>query len=573
MLQVELRLEHLDSSASGESARLGVHIESRLKQPALARFSIEMLDDRGQEVRPAIISEVKSLGAKGKGFRESFDTPKGLADGHYQVRVTAVALGREDGASEQAQVYLRVRDGQIAPLTTQEWIAESRVTIANESPEATPTISGPVYCNSCEPCTDCDPEPTSSGTVVGRLQFWNKRGLFCPNTADCSGSLYPQYQFDTMLPLRETRVLVRRASDNSIIGSGTTDSNGNFTVSWSTPGTVSGVNAYLVWNAAHKDGRFMLTDPSGVRYNLRTGNIAWLQSGVTTNIPWSVTSWGSSAAPNDIANLYDGAWRSWQALRQSNRMLAYFTGLDIRAFTVPSSCNTSCAVGAENRVYIVAPNRAYSSTVLHEMGHIASYKSSRDQNFRSGVNYCWPNTEPSGSEVCDHSYETVEWDAAAFEEGVANFFATLSLFNSNARAPHICNISQASCQTANAGSAVEPSSGIPYTSASSYPKRCTEYEARQSISTTRYLWDAYDSQVDFPEENLQRGAWEFFDTIHAFPNGRSYGDKDEPWCCFVSCWICSYDARSADNFREHWLTWGTNSYNAWYLNCAPGTGP
>jgi hypothetical protein len=242
------------------------------------------------------------------------------------------------------------------------------------------------------------------------------------------------------------------------------------------------------------------------------------------------------------------------ALSLSNRMNAYFTGLEVRAFD--NVCPTSCANGGQNRITLDT-NAAYmpQARILHEMGHIASYKASRDQSYRFGGDYCWPNTNQSG---CGWSLTSAEWSAANFEEGMATFLGDAALYAQNAVAPHTCITSAAACATNSFN--IETSSG----------SSCTSNGNRWALSVDRYLWDAYDSRIDYATDTLSRNYYEFIDTIHAFDNGNANRQKDEPWCSWPNQNSrCDFDGRSAVDFRENWIVWGQNTTSQWTNNCGP----
>src|SRR4051812_33400628 len=77
--------------------------------------------------------------------------------------------------------------------------------------------------------------PPSSGTVSGNVAFFQNQGNFCTTTRSCTGATYLQSQYQTNMPIGETKVFIQRASDNATIGQGVTDGNGRFTISWTDP--------------------------------------------------------------------------------------------------------------------------------------------------------------------------------------------------------------------------------------------------------------------------------------------------------------------------------------------------
>lgn len=388
------------------------------------------------------------------------------------------------------------------------------------------------------------------GTVSGSYNLYQNQGNFCPSSRVCTGAKYLQSQYQTYMPVADTRIYVLRASDGAILGQGSTDASGNFSVGWYDPSASSSTVAVnVVWRGEHRDGRFNLRTASGGvwQFNSPVFSVAAYQ---TTNIGW--WTWGVSGAPNGLANLYDGARRGWvSSLSQSNRMNAYFSNVEIRAFD-SATCPTSCANGDSNRI-TMDDNSAYSpqARVMHEMGHIASYRASRDQSYlQAGNQTCYPNTNTG----CGWGLDTGEWASVAFEEGMATFLADVALYWPSATAPHTC-ISAGACGTGVFN--LEASEGT----------SCAADRNRYPLNNNRYFWDVYDSNVDYTGENLSRGVWEVIDTIHAADNGYENRQKSEVYYQFIFVWVDDVDGRSAIDFRENWITWGTNSSTQLANNC------
>jgi len=396
--------------------------------------------------------------------------------------------------------------------------------------------------------------PPSNGTVSGHVAFFQNQGNFCPSspTRSCTGATYVQSQYHTDMPIAETKVYIRRG-DGVVIGAGVTDSSGNFTISWNNPSTTGDITANFIWVGEHKDGRFAVRTSSGGQWTFWTPNFT-LNAGVNTNI--GTWTWGNSSAPNSLANVYDGAFHMWSfGLSQSNRMNAFFTGLSIYAFD--NTCPTSCASGPDNRITL-DNNAAYQpqARIMHEMGHIASYKGSRDQNRRQTGDcefYSYPSTScVSGS---GWSLTSKEWEGAAFEEAVATHLGDVSLYRAFATEPHTC-LSSAECSTGSFN--IETSPGT----------SCGTDQNRVPLNHIRYHWDNYDSVSDYTGENLSRGMWEVVDTLNAFNNGNGNRQKDEPFDTFLGIpFTDDLDGRSPIDFRENWIVWGTDSSTQLSNNC------
>jgi hypothetical protein len=403
------------------------------------------------------------------------------------------------------------------------------------------------------PCSAGSPPPPSSGTVSGGVAFFQNQGNFCPASRTCTGATYVESQYHTNMPIGETKVFIQRASDNLTIGQGVTDSSGRFTISWTNLVTTGNITANFIWVGEHKDGRFAVRTSSGGQWVFWTPNFTLNAGGNTEIGTWT---WGSSGAPNSLANVYDGAFHMWSfGLSQSNRMNAFFTGVSIYAFD--DVCPTSCANGPNNRITLDT-GAAYSpqGRIMHEMGHIASYKGSRDQSFTQTGN-CAFYSYPSMTCVTGSGWNLTspEWEAAAFEEGVATHLGDVCLYRAFATDPHTC-LSDTACGTGSFN--IETSLGT----------TCATDQNRWPLNHVRYHWDNYDSTSDYTGEDLSRGMWEVVDTLNAFPVGIDNRDKDEPFAVQNgSIVIDDLDGRSPIDFRENWISFGTNSSTQLANNC------
>ncbi len=390
----------------------------------------------------------------------------------------------------------------------------------------------------------------SFGTVEGNLQFFQNQGNFCPADRDCTGAKYTSAQFNTNQPITNVKVYIRRDSDNLVLGQGTTNNVGDFTVQWNLPGgEKKDVDAHLLIRYEHQDDRFTVNTEGGGLW-VTSSWVFVLEHDVVHK--FGVGTLGNAASPSAIANIYDGAVKMWNnSLSQSGRMKAFFTGVSIRAFDDAGLCGSSCALGPNNRV-LMDPNSAFmpQARVMHEMGHIASYVASKNQQFTYGGDYCWPAT---GN--CGWTMNTAEWGAAQFEEGVATHLGDVGLYFPGAPQPHSC-LSVGSCPNA---SNIETSLG----------NSCTANQSRRPIQSTRYHWDNYDSLDDFEtpaSDALSMGMWHVVDTIHALDNGTGDDDKDEPWNAAYTA-LDDRDGRSNIDFRQAWNDHGTNSATQLTQNC------
>ena len=424
----------------------------------------------------------------------------------------------------------------------------------------------------------------SSGTVEGTLTFYQNQGNYCPATRDCTGAKYTQAQFATFQPLRNTKVYILRQPGSAVIGQGTTNGAGVFKIKWVTGQSSSDnkdVAARLIVRFEQDDGRFAVHRVTGALWLAAHDFVA---DHGNHSQKLGTLSLGNAAAPNEVANIFDGAVRMWNnSLGQSNRMNLYFTNLSIRAFEPPppappaanNTCQTSCAIGSFNpdepdqpgfgpHLVRMDPNNsgfAPQARVMHEMGHIASFVASRDQSYNWGGDYCFPTTAaavaPLTCAAAGWNIGSPEWGAAMFEEAAATHLADVGLYFPTATQPRTC-ISTTFCSNA-ANNNIETSLGT----------TCGVNVNRQAINSVRYHWDNYDNLDDYTgaaSDNLNMGMWHVVDTIHALGNGTGELQKDEPWNGTGTI-LDDRDGRSNTDFQIAWNNFGTNSATQLSQNC------
>src|SRR5918996_4101982 len=158
------------------------------------------------------------------------------------------------------------------------------------------------------------PAWASSGTMSGTFQF-TQRQENCGNGVNAK---YPCGQYNTPRPVRNSRVEIRRASDNALLGAGTTNNLGGFNVAWTDNSASGNVSVLVWWRSQQADDRYRMTDAAGGLYYF------WVPAqtavnGANTGI--GTWTWGT----NNLANVWDGANMMWYySLSQTNRMNAFF---------------------------------------------------------------------------------------------------------------------------------------------------------------------------------------------------------------------------------------------------------
>ncbi len=376
-----------------------------------------------------------------------------------------------------------------------------------------------------------------SGVARGSVWHWNMQGNFCLASRNCTGAKYPQSQYNTYQPVRNVKVYVRD-QNSVIIGQGTTNTSGDFLVAWFRTSAPTGI--HITWHAEHYSNRFVVYDANGGLWNLWSYNVTPVLGGITE---FGGLAWGSSGAPLQITNWYDGAEREWRdALVFSTRQFAYFTGVTMLSGS--STCDTSCASGSENKIWLDVNSWSRpQARVMHEMGHIADDRSHRGQDVWQMVDYCYPST----GTCLEWSLGTAEWSSATWAESIATFFADAALWDRSAVEPYTC-YSEVECPADHS---------IEYRPANV----CVAEEYRMPITVTRILWDFYDTNADWSTQADGTTWWQdvrsatfeqMVETLYAFPDGRSGSQKNEGWTCpgFEIETSCSYGNRDARNIAD-----------------------
>ena len=362
----------------------------------------------------------------------------------------------------------------------------------------------------------------SSGVISGTLQFYNKNGHYCPTGASCTQSLYKQAAYGTFTGFPEIEVILVNAA-NFQIASGSTDSAGNYKMSWAYGGGTGNVTgARLRVNFKQKHGRFVFHSLGGSHTTPMSSPSEpfTLVHGSTQLAPQVLATykWGNAVTPHTTPNLYWAAWKMWESLKSSPRMVSYFTGLCIlvgeKSSGIPvtsTDCQaSSCAHGrfskynvgnlpswAEKKPTIVIdgwPTTAFNpqSRVMHEMGHIADFLAGPSNGLlrSTGYNYdaLTPNTWDEYS---------LEWRPTALTEGLATFLAVQAFHTEYDPGPYVCTAN------GNSGEAGKRHCYPPGTVVDTdsiedrlFGGSCVTKEGRRPISAMRYFWDIYDFSSD-----------------------------------------------------------------------------
>lgn len=366
----------------------------------------------------------------------------------------------------------------------------------------------------------------ASGYVRGYWKVYQNQGNYCDeDTRNCTAAQYLKSEYHTYVPIENAKVYVKD-HNGAVIGTGATSSTGYFSVLWNRGSAPSYVRVYFSFE--HKDNIYRVRSSNGGTYSYWTPEIYGTSDG--SNIYSGTWNVGSSSGPSGLGNIFNGAQRMWyDALNYSARMQNSFTNLEIRAY--PTDCETACAKGEENRIHL--PSGAEfrpQARILHEMGHIASYKS-KPRRLTPG-SYCYPLT----SGKCGWSFDSEEWRGHALEEGRATFFGDVAIYWSWAVDPRTCN-SEIECVDYSIEQGVA----------------CTDERGRWAINNDRYMWDIYDTVND--GESVSANYYSFFDTIGAIPSGYSWGQAE-------SFWDANHNVDAWDSFHSwEWHNAMLNHYS------------
>lgn len=364
-----------------------------------------------------------------------------------------------------------------------------------------------------------------SGTATFKVRFFQNQGNFCPTisdpTRDCSSTQYDESMFGVNQVVSGTKAYLFKTG-GAAIGSGITDANGDVTMTWIDFSCSSGsISAVMNWRFQHGDDRFAVKDITGATWSSSSSPVT-LTNGATQNL--GTFTKGSSATPDPLANVYDGASRMWEfALNDSAHMRSYFTGLDILAFepSVGATCPTSCAIGTSTVRLDAAAEFKPQARIMHEMGHIASQWAHPSQNFQFGGNYNFPSGTPGGG---GWSMTTSEWSHASFEEGYATFLGDRSIYWQGNDEPTTCNSTSFCSNSASTNTETTVGSGL---CASTGGTGSTE--ERNALNVIRFLRDIYDTNSDFTDDVLASSYASIIDTAEEFGTGTIDSGKNEPW--------------------------------------------
>lgn len=419
------------------------------------------------------------------------------------------------------------------------------------------------------------PARAVTGYVTGSWQFWNQNGNYCPSNNDCVGAWYTQSMYDTPLPISNGSVWIIDTSD-AIIGTGSTDDNGNYTVAWSRSTFPSQIGVVIL--PYHKDGRFFLADASGLLINDWFGFFNTAAS-TSPSAPQDVGSHtvGSSNDPSWYDNAYwaiEWQWRftmSVVGILQTNLTYVEIRGFaDVISGYLPYSmdtCETSCAWGPTKKVHLddnagLAPQ----ARAMHEVGHIASYVTHPWQLANGSGTIFGVNMSYGGSGWSPYG---PEWGSGAFEEAWATHYGSATFWADDAETPTTC-LSTNHCYDPYTGEPAEATD----LEATSYPystNNCGSAESRWPLSAMRYFWDVFDNHNDCIGDTYSaaQGQWaDHFYNLAWYPEGTGVDQIDETWNSARTS-VTEPDGRGSSSYMWNYYANAADTYFLWEDNCSP----
>ena len=405
-----------------------------------------------------------------------------------------------------------------------------------------------------------------TGVVTGTLKSFNRLGHYCDDDGrDCTGSNYNKSDFSKYQPLRDMKVVI--LVDGRWAGFGTTNQFGAYQIAWSREGTWQPSVLKLITFLQHKDGRFTVYDSDATFHQL-WGSTTNISVGTTSTNPQSLGTWywGSANSPIDEANTYEGAWRTWRyAFQYSSRLRNYFNSLKIINNATVTNTLTNIVSGVSDfrgstfTVRMGNDQQYIYNTIYHELGHAASYKASRDQKFQSATNYCWPTAgNCNGTARSGHNYQTPEWGAPQFEEGLADGIGVVSAFWSNNHEPIGCtNRPETACPRFNVMNSFDYENRTSQT--------CVAPEQRYELNTIRYVRDLYDQG-----DGVRLSFWKLIEGLYEFSNSSWENGKNEPWNSSLTAFDDLDGGRSTRDYQQHIDSrFSINSIPQYNYNCTP----
>lgn len=424
----------------------------------------------------------------------------------------------------------------------------------------------------------------TSGQVTGLVTFMSLNANFCDASQgqNCSGATYTDANFNTSLPIANAVVDILDNNSN-VIGTGATQSNGRFHISWDSAGHPAPTFLTFQWWSIDAGGRYAVNDTNGAPF-LFTGTKQIEPQPGDPERDFGKLIWFN----NGQANVYAAAQNTVVALLENATLVANLMNVDIRVFYGAGAagplgvCPTGCAGIAAGGVPTVqlSTNDKFmnQSRVQHELGHIAGRLLSPRKLIGD---YCFPDTGAAGG-VCTDSdgdgvtqarswnLTTPEWGNDGFEEAFATFIGDRVIYGQSATQPTTC-ISAAACSATASLSQVETSTGNGNVGICPQNNQAMR---RSALIIDRYLRDIYDSSNDSStcaagtaatcqwtapsyNDTHHRSFAEMLNVISRFPAGTQNHERNEPFVTGSTTVINDREGFNCDDYMFVYINNGT----------------
>jgi hypothetical protein len=315
------------------------------------------------------------------------------------------------------------------------------------------------------------------GWINGRLLFYDTRSY----TAAPGDGPYTDAMKNTWRPIAHVQVYAVVSGTSTVIGQSATDADGNFWIYWSSPIYDPSVSVNFYFESAFTQAgqpRFRIATADGGRWVSWT----WPTTAYTYGITWlGDLYYGSEAAPHKLATMFATATDFWLSAGQySTNLVNRLYGVQVR-FPVPTSptgrtVSRTQVEMADN--WVVFNN----STLAHEFGHVV-------HQIEFEQDGTWGDCTWAGD---GHSWDSVEWEGCASQEGFANFVAAATFFYPWAASPTAYGFDiETGCSGSNQWS---------------------------ESNHARLYWDLYDSNNETYDGASLPFYW-FVDKLNIFPDG------------------------------------------------------
>ena len=315
------------------------------------------------------------------------------------------------------------------------------------------------------------------GWITGRLLYYDTRSF----TAAPGDGPYTDDMKNTWRPIRHVKIYALIANTSTVIGTGATDGDGYFWVYWNSGVYNPSVTMNFYFESAFEAAgqpRFRVATDTGGHWVSWT----WPTTAATYDITWlGDLYYGSEAAPHKLATMFATATDFWLSAGQySTNLVNRLSGVQVRFPVAAASTGRTMSRNliemADN--WVVFNN----STLAHEFGHVV-------HQIEFEQDGTWADCTWAGA---GHTWDGIEWQGCAAQEGFANFVAAATFFYPWAASPTAY------------GNDIE--------------NGCSGTAQWSESNTARMFWDLYDSRNETYDTVEQPFYW-IVDKLNIFPDG------------------------------------------------------